>query len=46
MKRHLEEICRTVAFGAHALVVSEYAGWHTTRAIVIPSNLSLFFLAH
>ncbi len=44
MQRHLEEISRTVAIGAHAVVVTDNAGWHTTRAIDIPANLSLLFL--
>jgi transposase len=44
MQRHLEEISRTVAIGAHAFVVTDNAGWHTTRAIDIPANLSLLFL--
>ena len=41
MQVHLQEISRTVASGAHALVVMDKAGWHTTPALQVPANLSL-----
>ena len=44
MRRHLEEISRHVAPGAHAVVVVDGAGWHTTRKLQIPKNLSLIVL--
>jgi DDE superfamily endonuclease len=44
MQRHLEEISRTVARGAHAVLLLDRAGWHTTANLVIPKNLTLIFL--
>jgi hypothetical protein len=41
MQRHLEEISRTVAPGAHGVGVMDKAGWHTTAALEVPANLSL-----
>ena len=41
MQKHLEEISREVAQGAHALVILDKAGWHTTGKLVVPANLSL-----
>jgi hypothetical protein len=41
MQKHLEEIARTVAPGAHALVILDKAAWHTTRKLKTPSNLTL-----
>lgn len=44
MQLHLEEIGRTVAAGAHGIVVMDKAGWHTTTALKVPANLSLLHL--
>lgn len=44
MQRHLEEISRTIAGDAHAIVVMDNAGWHTTQTLEVPGNLSLLFL--
>jgi hypothetical protein len=41
MQRHLDEISANVAPGAHALVLLDRAGWHTTKKLAVPENLSL-----
>ena len=41
MQLHLEEIGRSIKPGAHGLVVLDQAGWHTTKALNTPSNLTL-----
>lgn len=37
----LEEIGRTVAPGAHAAVVIDGAGWHTSGDLAVPANITL-----
>ena len=44
MQLHLEEISRAVARGAHAVLLLDRAGWHTTAHLIIPKNLTLIFL--
>ncbi|MDP1578004.1 MAG: IS630 family transposase [Cypionkella sp.] len=44
MNAHLAEIARTVAPGAHALLILDGAGWHGSNALVVPDNLSLLTL--
>ena len=44
MQLHLEEIGRTVARGAHAVLLRDRAGWHTTGQLVVPQNLTLVLL--
>ena len=44
MQLHLEEISRHVASGAHAVLLLDRAGWHTTTALAVPSNITLIFL--
>ena len=44
MQLHLNEISRTVAKGAHAVLLLDRAGWHTTGHLVGPKNLTLIFL--
>jgi hypothetical protein len=44
MQHHLEAIARKVAAGAHAVVLLDRAGWHTTPKLKLPANLSLLFL--
>ena len=44
MQRHLDEISSSVARGAHAVLLLDRAGWHTTGNLVIPRNISLIFL--
>jgi hypothetical protein len=41
MQKHLAEISRAVACGAHALVILDQAGWHTTAKLKLPGNLTL-----
>ena len=41
MRKHLEEISRAVAPGAHALIILDQAGWHTTRKLKVPKNLTM-----
>ncbi len=41
MQKHLDEIARTVETGAHAIVLLDRAGWHTTDKLEIPKNLTL-----
>jgi hypothetical protein len=44
MQFHLDEISRTVARGAHGVLLLDRAGWHTSRRLVVPKNLTLIFL--
>jgi DDE superfamily endonuclease len=44
MQLHLDEIARTVAKGAHAVLLLDRAGWHTTRNLAVPKNMKLIFL--
>jgi DDE superfamily endonuclease len=44
MQAHLDETGRRVAPGAHALVLLDKAGWHTTRKLSPPANLTLLHL--
>ena len=44
MQLHLEDISRHVAMGAHAVVLLDRAGWHTTRLLKAPENLTLIYL--
>jgi transposase len=44
MQLHLKEISRTVAKDAHAVLLLDRAGWHTTGHLVVPKNLTLIFL--
>src|SRR5215831_15470898 len=44
MQHHLDEISRRVAAGAHAVLTLDKAGWHTTRKLQMPSNISLLHL--
>ncbi|PWC39891.1 transposase [Azospirillum sp. TSO35-2] len=41
MALHLEEIARAVAPGAHAVVLLDQAGWHTSAKLPIPANITL-----
>lgn len=41
MQLHLDEIARTVTPGAHAVLLLDRAGWHTTKKLRVPSNISL-----
>ena len=41
MTLHLNEVAKAVAPGAHALVLVDRAGWHQSRRLVIPDNITL-----
>jgi hypothetical protein len=41
MRKHLEEISRAVAPDAHGLIILDQAGWHTTRKLKVPKNLTM-----
>ena len=41
MNLHLVEISRTVAPGAHAVMLVDQAGWHMTDALIVPDNISI-----
>jgi len=41
MQLHLDEIGANVAPGAHAIVLLDRAGWHTTGKLRLPANISL-----
>lgn len=44
MQLHLDEISRHVTKGAHAVLLLDRAGWHTTEKLKAPSNITLIFL--
>jgi hypothetical protein len=44
MQLHLDEIARTIAKGAHAVLLLDRAGWHTTRALAVPRNITMILL--
>jgi transposase len=44
MQEHLREISTHVARGAHAVLLLDRAGWHTTRRLNVPRNITLIFL--
>lgn len=44
MSLHLTEISLMVAPGAHAAVLMDQAGWHTTEKLVVPGNISIVAL--
>ncbi len=44
MQLHLDEIARTVARGAHAVLLLDRAGWHTTGALAVPKNITMILL--
>ena len=41
MSLHLAEIAQAVAPGAHALVLVDQAGWHQSKRLVVPANITL-----
>ena len=41
MALHLAEIPQAVAKGAHAVVLMDQAGWHTTAKLPVPSTITL-----
>ena len=45
MNRHLQQISRRVAFGAHAALIVDGAGWHRPGGeLIIPDNITLIRL--
>jgi len=44
MNIHLAEISRQVTVGAHAVLVLDQAGWHTSPKLCVPENISLLSL--
>ena len=44
MQAHLKEISETVVKGAHAVLLLDRAGWHTTPGLDMPENMTLIFL--
>ena len=44
MQLHLDEISRSVAKGAHAVLLLDRAGWHTTGKLDVPKNITPIFL--
>ncbi len=44
MTLHLKEIEQAVAPGAHALVLVDQAGWHRSKRLVAPANITLVLL--
>lgn len=44
MQWHLEEISSQVTPGAHALLILDQAGWHTTGKLTVPTNITLLTL--
>jgi transposase len=41
MSLHLNEISQAVAPGAHAVVLLDQAGWHQSKRLLIPANITL-----
>jgi transposase len=41
MQKHIDEIGHAVTPGAHALIILDRAGWHTTGKLKLPDNLTL-----
>jgi transposase len=41
MQRHLQEISCQVSPGAHAVLILDRAGWHTTKKLQVPDNITL-----
>src|SRR5215212_2032994 len=44
MQLHLDEIARAVKRGAHAVLLLDRAGWHTTPTLAVPKNITLLLL--
>jgi len=41
MNLHLAEISQAVEPGAHAVVILDQAGWHTSKGLIVPDNITL-----
>ena len=44
MQWHLDEIATQVSPGAHAILIVDQAGWHTTGKLLVPPNITLVLL--
>jgi transposase len=44
MALHLAEISQAVAPDAHAVLLMDQAGWHTTDKLALPANISILLL--
>jgi transposase len=44
MSLHLAEISQAVAPGSHAVVLLDQAGWHQSRSLEVPANITLLLL--
>ncbi len=41
MTLHLAEVAQAVAPGAHAVLLLDQAGWHVSRKLKVPANITL-----
>jgi len=41
MNLHLAEIAKTIASGAHAVLLADQAGWHMSAQLVVPPNITI-----
>ena len=44
LEEHLKEIAHHIPQGRHAVVIMDQAGWHSTKQIMIPDNISILHL--
>ena len=44
MSLHLKEVAQVVAPGAHAVILLDQAGWHQSKGLVVPANITLMLL--
>ena len=44
MNVHLIEISNAVTSGAHAILVMDGAGWHGSKALCVPDNITIVTL--
>lgn len=44
MQLHLKEISRAVARRAHAVLLMDRAGWHTSARLKVPRNITIVLL--
>ena len=41
MNLHLKEISALIAPGSHAIIIVDQAGWHFSKGLVVPDNITL-----
>ncbi|WP_428425369.1 IS630 family transposase [Pararhizobium sp.] len=41
MNQHLTEISRNVADNAHAVLIMDQAGWHMSKNLIVPENITI-----